>query len=465
MFIGRAGLQQQLNSSDLRFMNTRHFLSLNRGRLCPGLFLLACLAGFSQAVAQPTIISIVPTNMASGVSPSAAVVFTFDTAMDTATTEAQFVDYSSGLPVYLTTVPSWNPAGTVLTCTPVPPFPANKPIVWMATGEDTGGFPLTGDSSGFFTTGSGSGGTGSGTNAVTSFTVGKLHSYNQSSTAAPVLDPDAPFAFMATTSLASNRTATAIALSLPTGSISNLAQVFMRPEDYYLYYFTTVSNTLETTFPRGNYVFGVASAQSNQQVTVSLPTTMTQPNAPHLTNYAALQAVNASQPVTLGWDAFSGGTASDFISVWVGDWSSPDYGKPGTVNGTARSVTIPAGVLAANSNYTASVGFYGATWTSNATYTTGAYRATVTHFNLITTGTSAPPPGVKNVSLRGGFFGFDVDTTTGQALTVLYTTDSKLPVTQWQVLLTTNSPGTRVRITDPRPPTSRTVFYRVRNGS
>jgi len=445
-------------------MDTRHSLSLNYGQLGRGLFSLVCLAGLTQAVAQ-TIISTVPANMASGVSPSAPVVFTFDTPMDTANTEAQFGDFTTYPFTYYSTVPSWDPSGTVLTCTPVPPFPANKMIIWLVTGEDTEGFPLTGEDSGFFTTGSGGGGTGSGTNAITSFAVGKVHSYNQTSTSAPVLDPDTPFGFMATTGLASNRTATAISLVLPTGSISNLTQAFMTPEDYYLYYFTTVSNTLETTFPQGNYIFGVSSSQSNQQVTVNLPTTMVQPNAPHVTNYTALQSVNASQAFTIGWDAFFGGTASDYISVWVGDWGSPDIGKAGALNGTARSITIPAGVLAANSNYTASVGFYRATWTTNTTYATGAYRATVTHFDVTTTGTSAPPPAVTKPSVSGGKFGFDVDTTTGQTLTVLYTTDLKLPVAQWQVLLTTNSPGTRVRITDPRPATSQAVFYRVKNGS
>ncbi|MEJ0091378.1 MAG: Ig-like domain-containing protein [Limisphaerales bacterium] len=64
-------------------------------RLCAVLFVMG---GFHTALAQPTIISTIPASGATGVSPVAAVVFTFSTAMDADAdvTFAQFYDFAVG---------------------------------------------------------------------------------------------------------------------------------------------------------------------------------------------------------------------------------------------------------------------------------------------------------------------------------------------------------------------------------
>jgi len=41
---------------------------------------------------------------------------------------------------------------------------------------------------------------------------------------------------------------------------------------------------------------------------------------------------------------------------------------------------------------------------------------------------------------------------------------SAAPAT-WPVLLTTNSPGNKVHISDPRSATNKSLFYRARNGT
>ncbi len=169
---------------------------------------------------------------------------------------------------------------------------------------------------------------GSGTNAVTTFSVGKAWEYNQTNTAAPALDADFPYAFSALTSLASNRTATAITVTFPNAAVSNLTQNFVQPEDYYLFGSNTNLTTFNANYPTGNYVFNVTSNAANQQVTVNLPA-VTQPNAPHVSNYAAAQTINPSQPFTLTWDAFSGGTSADYIFVSIGEnFETGDFGRP-----------------------------------------------------------------------------------------------------------------------------------------
>jgi hypothetical protein len=184
-----------------------------------------------------------------------------------------------------------------------------------------------------------------------------------------------------------------------------------------------------------------------------------------LTNFVAAQAVSASQPFTLAWDPFVGGTSSDFIYVTIGDnvWKTPP-GSSGALNGTTIAVIIPAGALQPNSNYTGTITFYHPNISSNANYVTSAYRATITQFTLTTADVSVAAPVMTNAVWNGSAIGFDIDTTPGQLITVLYSTNCVLPVNQWQVLLTTNSPGTRVHVTDSPSAAKPMLFYRARTG-
>jgi len=102
------------------------------------------------------------------------------------------------------------------------------------SGENPAGDALGGTPGGLFTTGTGGGGSGSGTNAITTFSVGKVHHYNQASAGAPTLDPITLTVSAGVTSLASNRTATDVVLTLPTASVSNLTQLPLQPEIYVL---------------------------------------------------------------------------------------------------------------------------------------------------------------------------------------------------------------------------------------
>jgi hypothetical protein len=435
-------------------MNTRNCLPPCLVRFLTILALI-CL---SQARGQVVINNVVPARDATGVSPSAAVVFTFSSAMDPDLTDAQFIDLTvTGFP---TVVPVWSSGNTVLTCTPSPPFPGGHSIAWFVSGESTTGDQLS--DFGSFTT-SGSGGTGSGTNAITTFVVGKIHSYDQVSPAAPILDSLTPYGFAATTSLASNRTATSVTLTLPTSAVSNLTQNFVQHENYFLFASHTNLATFDATFPTGNYQFTVNSSSSNQTVNVNLPSSLLQPNAPHISNFAAAQTVNANQPFTLSWDAFSGGTTADFIFLDVGEvFVTAQPGAPGALAGTATSVQIPAGKLAANSNYDCSIGFYHALTTSNASYATIAYVATVTRFTLTTSAGTTSSLVLTNASWTPANFTFEVSCSPGQ-IVVVESSTTMLPGT-WSGILTTNASGNRVRISDPRAATNRSLLYRARNG-
>ncbi len=421
--------------------------------------LVVAVVHIAQTQAQSFIVSTIPANGSSGVSPSAAVVFTFNEQMDTALTMVQFIDTVTFMS--LPTSFAWSANDTVLTCTPTPAFPANRMIVWSADGESLIGDPLEGTLGGFFTTGSGSGGNpGSGTNRLTSFVIGKAHFYDQTSAGAPTLNPDIPYLFTAMTALASNRTANSVSVTLPTTAVSNLTQNFLHPESFFLTASHVNLALFNNTFPAGNYVFNVSATTSNQQVTVNLPASLTQPNPPHVSNFAAAQSVTATQSFQLSWDAFQGGTATNHISVSIGEsFRSPDFGAAGALNGTATSIVIPAGTLQPASNYNATISFYRSTGSSNASYTTMAYVATSTEFSLITSsGLATLPLILTNAAFTGGSFVFDVLSSPGQILSIEYS--STLLTNQWQPLLTTTNATGLARIT--HSATNKHLFYRAR---
>jgi hypothetical protein len=313
---------------------------------------------------------------------------------------------------------------------------------------------------GSFTTSSGGGsGVGSGTNRITSFIVGKIHFYDQTSAGAPTLEPEIPYFFTASTTLASNRTATGITLTMPTGGVSNLMQNFVAPENYFFFGTYTNLAAFNATFPAGNYVFNVMASTSNQNVTVNLPAGLTQPNAPHVANYAAAQAINPAQPFQLTWDAFQGGTTADHISLAIGDtFETPDAGSPGALTGTATSFTIPAGTLQPGSNYNATLTFSRSTGTSNASYAATAFVSTSTDFRVNTSGVITPPVILTNASWSNGTFSFDVRSAAGQGLIIEFS--STLLTNQWATLLTTNNASGSVRISHTTG--SSHLFYRAR---
>jgi len=444
-------------------MNSEKFSRFNR--LAALLALAGSLGCLGQVQAAPTILSTVPANGATGVSTTTTIVFTFSETMDTNATAAFF--YDAAFNIY-TTTDSWNAGNTVLTCTPDSPFAANTNISWAVSGQNPGGDLLGGIPIGSFNTGTGGGGGGgSGTNAITTFSVGKVHHYNQTSAGAATLDPLSPYGFSGVTSLSSNRTATSVALTLPTGSVSNLTHLPQpQAEIFIMSPFTTSLSSYDATFPDGDYSFFVQAASSNQTIVVNLPTTasMAQPGTPHLTNYPAAQTVDPSQPFVLGWDAFPGGTGADYIDVDVGNYRSPDPGLPGALTGTGQTFTIPAGTLEPNATYLSRVGFFRHVGATNANYATAAYRATYTEFNVITTGGTATGPLIlTNAAYAPGSFSFDVLCSTGQTVTVEYRPN--LATALWQTLLTTNSPANRFRAVAPQATTNQFLFFRARSGT
>jgi hypothetical protein len=388
-------------------MKTNHTLqiSLLYSPVCPFpylarlkslLVLTAFLTGVLTGLAQPTILSTTPPNMATGVSPTASVIFVFSEPMNPAATIAQFMDFTSFPPAFLSASSVWSSGDTVLTCTPVPEWPANKMLAWIVTGENPEGEPL-GETSGIFSTGD-SGGNNC-TNEVGTLTLGKGALYRQGSAAAPALQPEAPYLFIACAAVAcSDLPVASISLGVPGGASRDL--LLTRPPEFFS--FLEIAGTqgeLESRHPDGDYLFTLQTATGSLPFTVNFPPNLIMPGAPRLTDYAAVQAVDSSLPFVLDWDAFEGAGDDTCIHVEIyGEvFQTPFLGMPETLPGTARSVTIPAETFESNTAYEGAITFYHYVLSTNSGgYVELVYRSAVTEFTLATAG-GAPTLSVQRV--------------------------------------------------------------------
>lgn len=430
------------------------------------LILASLLASVFMAGAQPAVTMVVPENGTFGVSPTAPVVFTFSEPMDTEVTAAEFTVFIPPVTFEtLPTTPAWSAGNTVLTCTPVQPFPSSTPVIWTVDGANPNGDWLEGDNlgGGFIT---GSGGSTECTNTGGSLTVAKGSYSTQDSASGPALDADIPYIFLVCGTVAcSNATTTNITVTVPGGATITAPETPI-PDHYSKTTVVPDLGTLNANYPSGNYVFNLKSPSGMLPFTVNYSPTLTVPAPPFLSNYESAQSIDATKDFILRWNPFTNGTASDAIWVEInGDvFQTPTVGTAGMLDGTARSVTIPANTLAANSNYSGSITFYDLNLGIDPVsgYMTLAYAAATTEFSLRTIGPVLDTPivltnGVKSASA----FTFEITSSPGQSLLIQYRTN--LALGQWLTLLATNSPSPdgRVRISDPQAAGRSALFYRA----
>lgn len=121
---------------------------------------------------------------------------------------------------------------------------------------------------------------------------------------------------------------------------------------------------LDKTFSLGTYKFSIQTLNDGLQSPALKLLKETYPPVPRIANWSDLQEIEPELPTTLSWDAFTGGTAKDFVMLDIfetgGDLpviSSPALIESGALNGTNVSFEIPAGTLATNHTYDAQLLF------------------------------------------------------------------------------------------------------------
>lgn len=295
----------------------------------------------------PALISYSPANNATGVPPTASLVFAFSEAMQTNTS----VSLSPVAPVdryYL-----WSADQRTLTIRFGAPMPANAVVNWMLnfSPENPGFKDLAGNplplASGRFTTAPPN---PPGPDAPFIMAAKSQQDYLQTDAASPpALQGSAPYGFSAQITLAAPGTVASATVRLPGGAIYPLA--LGSSAGLQLNASFSTRNALESAYPGGNYTFTLNTANDGVRTVVCPLAGESYPSTPHISNFTAAQSVNPAADFPLTWDLFSGGNVNDYVQFQLKNssgntvFSTPQPGQPGALNGTHSSFLIPRGLI------------------------------------------------------------------------------------------------------------------------
>lgn len=363
---------------------------------------------------EPELVAANPANGAMDVPVTAAVTFIFDQPMKKDPAVAGAINWLGvGLDPAKFTY-TWSADGTTLTCDYAGDFPVLTLVLWRLNPagapvmlESAAGEPLPTDIyNGMFTTGQGGGG-GCEPDGIPAtwggYGVSKNGRYAQTSPADPVPVAEDPFQFAAVvTSPQAGPLATAGSVTLPNGTKHDLTPA---PLGGFLMYFDTPASeaALDAAYPAGSYTLRFTQTGQPERV---IPMTLgnANPPVPKVANYTEAQSVNAAQNFTLRWNAFTGVSGQDAISLVVVNTNSgvvvfqaPDLCVPRELPATATSIVIPAGTLASSQTYLATLTFNRVGYSqTNAVPQMAGFGglARSTEFTIKTGSGGGPGPGV-----------------------------------------------------------------------
>jgi hypothetical protein len=185
------------------------------------------------------------------------------------------------------------------------------------------------------------------------FEIAKSRMWLQSSTNSVVAEAGQEFGFDATVQAYTTGILTAASLTLAPTTNAPSRNLVLQPNGTKLD-FSDVANTasaLDAFYGSGVYTLQFTTPHDGGKTLSLLLPTNNFPPAPRFSNFDALQIVNATQPSTVAWDLWPGGTINDFVQVRIEDhnankfFETPDLGKGGALDGRATSVVVPAGIL------------------------------------------------------------------------------------------------------------------------
>lgn len=286
-----------------------------------------------------------------GVETNSQVVFTFSEPMDSGVDPSGAITWT-GLPNPSLMNYTWSADGHRLFCSYGPGLPTDTTVQWMLNPagastrlRDEAGNELAGGISSDFSTSETS---NTGEPDVLLAQLGKLKSFRQDGPTA--VDQHAYFAgFFA--ELSGIGTVTRLDLDIPgRGVETNVGEYYFDFRELESEVSFAEADDLDRIFPPGEYELVFQTAHDGEQTMRLAIGAGNYPNAPTVLDFAATQAIDGSKPFTVRWDPMTGGTSADFIELFIeGElacyFETPFAGEPGALDGTATSVTIPAGYL------------------------------------------------------------------------------------------------------------------------
>lgn len=441
-----------------------------------------CLVQAQQGL-PPMLLYTTPAKDATGVSVNTTISFTFLSAMG----PGHAIAWSSNVDPNNFTY-TWSADQKTLTCTYKTALPANATITWQLNPPgttsgfaDTAGTPLTelvpgmNLNSGQFTTGSGSGGgttnpcTSTNESSAFGCSVIKGVLYKQTSSAAPVIDPENGAIISALVNASTTNPVSSASLKLPNGSSQPLTNLF--GPTFFLPVFSpfATQEALDAAYPNGMYSMSITRPTGVPLVpSLNLPANG-YPPVPIILNYPQTQTVNPATDFVLQFNGLTAPTPNQSISVIITDtaggavFQAPDPCVPRTLANTATSVTIPAGTFSAGHTYDATLSYFNATTLdTNSIPGFSAFSgfSKSTRFTL-STGGGVAQTGPKFSAFQrmpDGTFQMQLTGQTGAKYELQYTTDW----TTWTPVDQQVQTGNSVTFLDSATAGNRARFYRAR---
>jgi len=340
-----------------------------------------------------------PSNFQGTPTGKAVVLFEFSEPMNTVLSVTNSIEWSGNV-TGTSFVYTWDTTGTRLFANYPPGLPLNSTVMWELNPigspmnlRDAAGNLLP-QRNGSLNVGSDS---GAGDPDLEFFDLLKARLYRQTNNTPEPLDRH--FLFLATDLLTYNGVTNGV-IEVPNG---RQAIPFLEGDIYDFEAEYVTQAQLDSFFPDGSYQVRFDTVNDGTRTFTFNLSGIAYPNPPTVTNYTAAQAIEPADPFVLGWDAFTGGTAGDFVSVEIYSadtdqefeiFYTPGVGEPGALDGTSTSVTIPAYRLAPGRVYEALVVFVKSAGTDTTTYPGvigAAGFATATLVELRTTGDQIQP--------------------------------------------------------------------------
>jgi len=392
----------------------------------------------------PKLVSIMPANGATDVSPTTAVSFVFDRDMDTnvmlVPSAPPFVvgNYHFAPSTVLFTG-SWGSDRRTLTFESASIILPNTLVTWTLNPagttvplKSTGGQPLAATNGSFRIIAN----TGGNTNEMCqgppplagSYFLTKALEHSQTSASVVVPRRQAPANFNAfVQGPVAGPPVTNASVTLPNNSvkiITNQFGFFTLHESY------PTEAALESADPPGTYTMRFTqTGQTERVIPMNMP--MIPTSVPMIANYTEAQAIDSTQSFTLRWNSFTPQGAGAFINVVITDqfgnliFQAPNPCVPRTLAPTATSVAIPANYFRPGLTYNGllsfGLNFYNSTNAVPQMFGYGAVQRT-TSFILQTT--SGPGPGTAPATftsyrvLSNGHPQFNLSGTAGKSYTI-----------------------------------------------
>jgi len=363
--------------------------------------------GNSGELNTPYLDSVAPNWNENDIELNSIITFVFDEAMDTSVDESQAITWT-GLADPTLFQYSWSLDGHRLFCNYAPGLPASATIGWELNPDgsvtklrDAEGNQLDAFNSGEFSTKDTS---NIGVPDAARAELFKGRFYEQRAAGSSTL-----IDYFVDLYVALNGVSTVSSLDLLTpgqGSSTDIGQLEWDHREIGGEGIFAEQADLDFIFPNGTYTLTLHTVNDGEKTVDLDMNSDAYPNAPVIQNFVATQTWDSTQPLTLTWNAMSGGTSSDFIVVYIESenacfFETPEIGVSGALDGTATSVTIPANTLPPGRALEVEVAFI-KVLTNNTTQYPGVITsgiASVTAAKIQTTGDPLKP--TVNIVLGG----------------------------------------------------------------